>query len=81
MTTALYPAIVADELLWPLPESGRVLCYHRPGSGVPVLLLHSINAAPSAFEVSPFFATCSLQRPLYAPDLPGFGRSERRDRA
>ena len=81
MTTALYPAIAADELLWPLPESGRVLCYHRPGSGVPLLLLHSINAAPSAFEVSPFFATCSLQRPLYAPDLPGFGRSERRDRA
>ena len=81
MTTALYPAIAAHELLWPLPESGRVLCYHRPGSGVPVLLLHSINAAPSAFEVSPFFATCSLQRPLYAPDLPGFGRSERRDRA
>lgn len=81
MTTALYPAIAADELLWSLPESGRVLCYHRPGSGVPLLLLHSINAAPSAFEVSPFFATCSLQRPLYAPDLPGFGRSERRDRA
>ena len=81
MTTVLYPAIAAHELLWPLSESGRVLCYHRPGSGVPVLLLHSINAAPSAFEVSPFFATCSLQRPLYAPDLPGFGRSERRDRA
>ena len=81
MTTALHPAIAADELLWPLPESGPVLCYHRPGTGVPVLLLHSINAAPSAFEVSPFFTAFSLRRALYAPDLPGFGRSERRDRA
>jgi pimeloyl-ACP methyl ester carboxylesterase len=40
-----------------------------------------MNAAPSAFEVSPFFTQLDLKRPLYAPDLPGFGRSERRDRA
>jgi pimeloyl-ACP methyl ester carboxylesterase len=52
-----------------------------PGAGRPLLLLHSINAAPSAFEVSPFFDPAALERPLYAPDLPGFGRSERADRA
>jgi len=75
----LGPAIAAQELTWDLPGSGRVLCYRRPGTGRPVLLLHSMNAAPSAFEVSPFFTRLQLVRPLYAPDLPGFGRSDRRD--
>ncbi|MEM6485370.1 MAG: alpha/beta hydrolase [Pseudomonadota bacterium] len=78
--SALGPAIEADEKVWDLPESGRVLCYHRPGQGRPLLLLHSINAAPSAYEVSPFFTRMNLTRPLYAPDLPGFGRSNREDR-
>jgi hypothetical protein len=73
-------AIDAQELQWTMTSGEHVLCYHRPGAGRPVLLLHSINAAPSAYEVSPFFDAMTLQRPLYAPDLPGFGRSERRDR-
>jgi len=77
----LPPAIDAEELHWDLPDVGPVLCYHRPGRGRPLLLLHSINAAPSAFEVSPFFTDMDLDRPLYAPDLPGFGRSLRADRA
>lgn len=76
----LPPAISEQELIWELPDAGRVLCYHRPGTGRPLLLLHSINAAPSAFEVSPFFDRLTLDRPLYAPDLPGFGRSARADR-
>jgi pimeloyl-ACP methyl ester carboxylesterase len=46
-----------------------------------VLLLHSINGAASAYEVSPFFTRMQLPGPLYAPDLPGFGRSDREDRA
>lgn len=76
----LPPAIRAQELTWDLPDAGRVLCYHRPGAGRPLLLLHSMNAAPSAYEVSPFFDRFTLDRPLYAPDLPGFGRSARSDR-
>ncbi len=79
--TQLPPAIRAEELTWALPTAGRVLCYHRGGQGVPLLLLHSINAAPSAFEVSPFFDDLDLPMPLYAPDLPGFGRSNREERA
>ncbi|MFK7830914.1 MAG: alpha/beta fold hydrolase [Congregibacter sp.] len=80
--TDLPAAVDAEELHWVLPEAGAVLCYHRPGNGRPVLLLHSINGGPSAFEVSPFFDDESLLlgRPLYAPDLPGFGRSARSDR-
>lgn len=76
----LPPAIDADEILLDLPGIGELLCYHRAGEGRPVLLLHSMNAAPSAFEVEPCFSAMELGRPLYAPDLPGFGRSDRSDR-
>lgn len=76
---ALPPALAADEVVHLLPLAGSVLCYQRPGVGRPLLLLHSINAAASAFEVKPFFESMGLQMPLYAPDLPGFGRSDRAD--
>jgi len=54
----------------------------RAGSatGAPVLLVHSINAAASAFEVRPLFERLAPSRPTYAIDLPGFGRSDRSDR-
>lgn len=57
--------------------------FYRSGAdqaGTPLLLLHSINAAPSAFEVKPLFDHYRSTRPVYALDLPGFGFSERRDR-
>lgn len=43
----------------------------------PLVLLHSINAAPSAMEVAPLFEAYRGQRPVYALDLPGFGQSQR----
>ncbi|MFM2041671.1 MAG: hypothetical protein RLY86_247 [Pseudomonadota bacterium] len=46
----------------------------------PVLLLHSINAAASAYEVRPIFQFLRGERPVYAPDLPGYGFSDRSDR-
>ncbi len=46
----------------------------------PLLLLHSINASGSAYEVRPLYEHYRHQRPVYAPDLPGFGFSERSDR-
>jgi pimeloyl-ACP methyl ester carboxylesterase len=49
------------------------------GPGRPLVLLHSINAAPSAFEMRPLFEHYRAQRPVFAPDLPGFGRSARPD--
>ena len=44
-------------------------------------LVHSINAAASAYELRPLFEHYRGQRPVYAPDLLGFGFSERSDRA
>ncbi len=46
----------------------------------PLLLIHSINAAPSSYEVRPIFGQFKGQRSIYSPDLPGFGHSERGDR-
>lgn len=43
----------------------------------PLLLVHSINAAGSAYEVLPLYEHYSRSRTVYAVDLPGFGFSER----
>jgi pimeloyl-ACP methyl ester carboxylesterase len=49
-------------------------------TGRPLVLIHSVNAAASAYEMRPLFEYHRLQRPVYALDLPGFGFSERTDR-
>lgn len=47
------------------------------GSGPPLLLLHSVNAAASAAEVRPLFEDARATHTVYAPDLPGYGGSPR----
>ena len=47
----------------------------------PILLVHSINAAGSAAEMAPLFDYYRPSRNVYALDLPGFGHSDRTDRA
>jgi pimeloyl-ACP methyl ester carboxylesterase len=49
-------------------------------SATPLLLVHSVNAAASAYEVKPLYEHYARQRPVFALDLPGFGFSERSDR-
>jgi pimeloyl-ACP methyl ester carboxylesterase len=46
----------------------------------PLLLLHSINASGSAFEMKPLFEHYAQARRVIALDLPGFGFSDRSDR-
>jgi pimeloyl-ACP methyl ester carboxylesterase len=46
----------------------------------PLVLLHSINAAPSAFEMKPLFDHYRASRRVYALELPGFGFSDRSNR-
>lgn len=60
-------------------RAGR-LSYYVAGSGRPLLLIHSINAAASAYEVRPLFERLSRHRRVYAPDLPGYGFSDRSPR-
>lgn len=50
------------------------------GEGRPLVLIHSINAGASAYEMRPLFEYYRGERPVYALDLPGFGFSERSDR-
>jgi pimeloyl-ACP methyl ester carboxylesterase len=61
-------------------EFGGLGCY-TAGRGLPLLLLHSVNAASSAAEVRPLFERYRSRRTVFALDLPGFGISERSDRA
>lgn len=51
-----------------------------PAEETPVVLVHSVNAAASAYEVRPLFERLSASRPVWTFDLPGFGRSDRSDR-
>ncbi len=62
-----------------LADGWRVAYYaDRGASGRPLVLVHSINAAPSSYEVKPLFEHYRSSRPVYSLDLPGFGHSERR---
>jgi pimeloyl-ACP methyl ester carboxylesterase len=56
------------------------ISYYVAGSGPPILLIHSINAAASAYEVGPFWQALRGERRVYAVDLPGFGFSDRSER-
>jgi pimeloyl-ACP methyl ester carboxylesterase len=47
----------------------------------PLLLIHSINAAGSAYEIKPLYEHYRQSRTVYALELPGFGHSERGKRA
>jgi pimeloyl-ACP methyl ester carboxylesterase len=61
-------------------EFGALSCY-TAGSGPPLLLVHSINACASAAEVRPLYEHARATRTVFAIDLPGYGFSERSDRA
>lgn len=51
--------------------------YRVTGEGTPLVLLHGINAAASTFEVRENFGPLGQSFRVYAPDLLGFGLSDR----
>ena len=74
----LDPALNADRKNYQSRRAGRLSYYQDAGGkGRPLVLLHSVNAAASAFEVGPLFEAFRKTRPVFALDLPGFGFSER----
>jgi pimeloyl-ACP methyl ester carboxylesterase len=76
---SLPPALDLDPHPFEAPE-GRVQYYARPGSGPPIVLLHSFNAVASSREMKPIaeHLVATTDRPVYAVDWLGFGRSDRR---
>jgi pimeloyl-ACP methyl ester carboxylesterase len=62
-------------------KAGRLSYYCAgPENVKPLLLVHSVNAAGSAYEVRPLYERYRESRRVYAPDLPGFGFSDRSNR-
>jgi pimeloyl-ACP methyl ester carboxylesterase len=43
----------------------------------PLVLVHGMHPAAGSHELRPLFEALRGRRPLYVPDLPGFGRSQR----
>jgi pimeloyl-ACP methyl ester carboxylesterase len=77
----LPPAIAADRRSLHRATASALSYYvDDTVSGRPLLLIHSVNAAASAYEMRPLFERYRSHRPVYAVDLPGFGFSERSDR-
>ncbi len=66
-------------------RAGRIVLYAEGlasagATAPPLLLVHSVNAAATAYEMKPLFEHFHGQRAVYALDLPGFGLSDRSDR-
>ncbi len=77
----LGPALAGERRRVRSVVGGTIAWYADDGApGRPLLLVHSVNAAASAYEVKPLFERYAGRRPVHALDLPGFGFSERGDR-
>jgi pimeloyl-ACP methyl ester carboxylesterase len=77
----LRKAIEADMTTLSSENVGQVNVYSdRSASGRPLVLIHSVNAAASSYEMGPIFNRYRATRPVFAIDLPGFGFSERSER-
>jgi len=89
-TSALREAAMPAPLAGPRFELndgrvGRITCYGEVPTSIdaaqpPLLLVHSVNAAATAYEMKPLFDHYRGRRAVYALDLPGFGLSDRSER-
>jgi pimeloyl-ACP methyl ester carboxylesterase len=77
---AAMPAAVSGERFAFDGPAGRLSAYVA-GQGPPLLLVHSVNAAASAAEMRPLHEHYRQTHTVFSPDLPGYGFSERSDRA
>ncbi len=77
----LSDAIPAERRMFEAEQAGQLSYYvDDRTSGRPLVLIHSVNAAASAYEMRPLFQHYRQERPVYALDLPGYGLSERSNR-
>ena len=62
---------------WRYQEDFHNIFYKSIGEGPPILLIHSIHAAASSFEMRKIHAALADQFTVYTLDLLGFGLSDR----
>lgn len=75
---SLPQAVDAERRTFVSKAAGSLSYYQdRSGQGRPLVLIHSINAAGSSYEMRPIFERYRGKRPVFALDLPGFGFSDR----
>lgn len=80
LSATLPPALPGERRALPLSGFGKVGVYaDLRGSGRPLILTSSVNAAASAYEVRPLWEAYAGTRPVYALEWPGFGSSDRPD--
>jgi pimeloyl-ACP methyl ester carboxylesterase len=77
--TPTLPAAVSGERVELDSRVGKLSVY-IDGTGPPLLLVHSVNAAASAAEMRPLHEHYRATRTVFSLDLPGYGFSERSDR-
>ena len=63
-----------------IATAAGAVAVHTAGSGPPLLLVHSVNAAASAAEVRPLHEHYAATHTVFSPDLPGYGATARPDR-
>ncbi|WP_407570913.1 alpha/beta fold hydrolase [Deinococcus altitudinis] len=74
----LAAAFSADRYTFNLIGFGRVGYYSDTrGTGRPLVMVTSVNAAASAYELRPLFEAYRGKRPVYVLEWPGFGSSDR----
>lgn len=62
-----------------LYQSAPIPGFAHAADATPLLLVHSVNAAASAFEMEPLYLRQALRRPVFALDLPGFAAADKPD--
>lgn len=80
LSATLRPAVPGERRALLLPGFGTVGVYaDLRGTGRPLILTSSVNAAASAYEMKPLWEAYAGTRPVYALEWPGFGSSDRPD--
>jgi len=73
--------IDAEQHTYHSPTAGDINFYQKgSGNQTPILLVHGLHMFAGLFDILPIFESFGIVRPVYAIDLPGFGRSEKTDR-
>ena len=72
------PALAAFQRTISLPDRTELFLYDSAGDGPPLILLHGLQDEADTWRR--IFGALSTRYRVIAPDLPGFGRSDKRSR-